>query len=409
MIIKIRVDQIKVGMFIDDFTRDIVGKNGSIKQLLVKNKKTIEIIQSWGIKHVYIDTAKERKNTRARTVQEVQNLINHELHNLAREKPSIAPRAPLKKEIQLARIIQDKAMDKIQHFFNSAEKGLVIDTVDAYKIVAEMEKSITRNQDALLLLMRIKNKDEYTLLHSISVGVLVLAFCKFCGIPHQMKMDLAVSGLLHDLGKTKIPSNILNKPGILTDEEFAIMKKHTEYTEKILQDMSKLPPEAYDIAMHHHERFDGKGYPHGLKGDEISFGSQMVAICDVYDAMISDRCYRSGLDSSDGLKRIYEWSGSHFNKELSYKFIRCIGVYPVGTYVKLENNLIGVVVESTENILQPVVRVFFNDQKKVAISEEDLNLSEMGVSIINYESPDKWQDRNQFVITDNFEQNTTTC
>jgi len=267
-----------------------------------------------------------------------------------------------------------------------------------------MEQSVARNQDALILLTRIKDKDEYTLMHSISVGTLVLAFCKYCRIPYEMTMNLAVGALFHDLGKTRIPYSILNKPGKLSEAEFNIMKKHPGYSAKILRNSSGLPLEAYDIALHHHERYDGKGYPHGLQGDEIPFGSQIAAICDVYDAITSNRCYRDGIDSSEGLRQIYEWSGLHFSKDLGHKFIRCIGVYPIGTYVRLENNLIGVVVESTENILQPVVRVFYNDQKKVAVAEKELNLSELGVNIVSYESAEKWKDYNLFIIEDSLEQ-----
>ena len=405
MIKKIDVDDLRVGMFIHDFSREITGKRDSIKQLLVKNTKTIESLKSWGIHEVYIDTAKGRKVTRAKTVHEVQNLIDNELHKLAKEKPVVVPTVSLKEEIQLAKTIKSAAVNVMQRSMQIAKDDMAIEINDAYTVIQEMEQSVARNQDALILLTRIKKKDEYTLMHSISVGTLVLAFCKYCRVPYEMTMNLAVGALFHDLGKTRIPDRILNKPGKLSAKEFDLMKRHPGYSAKLLRNSSGLPLEAYDIALHHHERYDGKGYPHGLQGDEIPFGSQIAAICDVYDAITSNRCYSDGIDSSEGLRQIYEWSGVHFNKELAHKFIRCIGVYPIGTYVRLENNLIAVVVESTENILQPVVRVFYNDQKKVAVSEKELNLSELGVNIVSYESAENWKDYNLFIIKESFEEN----
>ena len=391
MIKRIRVDQLEVGMFIHSITTEMTAAEGSIKQHLLKNKKSIQVIQSWGIQEVYIDTSKD---TRPKTVQEVQHLIDDELHRLAKEAPSIPLKVPLKKEIHIAKSVTREAVDVIQRALGAIKKDAAINVKEAYSLIEKMEQSVTRNQDALILLTRIKKKDEYTLMHSISVGSLVLAFCKFCHVPYDMMLNLAVGALFHDLGKIRIPSSILNKPGRLSDAEYNIMKKHPEYSATILKNASGLPLDAYDIALHHHERFDGTGYPHNLKGGEISFGAQIAAICDVYDAMTSNRCYRKGLDSRDGLRKIYDWSGTHFNKELTFKFIRCIGVYPVGTYVKLENSLIGVVTESTENILQPIVRIFYDDQKKCPISVEDLNLFETGMSIASYESSEKWDSYN---------------
>jgi len=197
MIKKIGVDELKVGMFIHDFIREITGKRDSIKQLLVKNKKTIDVLKSWGIHEVYIDTAKGRKVTRAKTVQEVQSLIDNELHALAKEKPGVVPTVSLKEEIQLAKTIKSAAVNVMQRSLQIAEDDVAIEINDAYTVIQEMEQSVARNQDALILLTRIKDKDEYTLMHSISVGTLVLAFCKYCHVPYEMTMNLAVGALFH--------------------------------------------------------------------------------------------------------------------------------------------------------------------------------------------------------------------
>ena len=390
MIRKIHVDQLKPGIFIHDFNCKMTGENVLINQTLIKSEKAIEIIRSWGIKEVFIDTARGIDIAHTKTVRKMPRSTDKALHKMAVAQPSVSPKIPLKEEIQLARNIKKEAVGIIQRALNSAQEGKPLEAEYAYDLIEKMEESVSRNQDALILLTRIRRKDEYTLMHSISVGSLVLAFCKFCNISHEMTMNLAVGALFHDIGKIKIPLSILNKPGKLTDEEFKIMKRHAEYSAKAMEKAKGLPTEAHDMAMHHHERFDGSGYPDGLKGDEIQFGSQMAAICDVYDAITSVRCYKDGIDSVTGLKKLYKWSDYHFNKELTFKFIHCIGVYPIGSCVKLENNLIGVVIGSTDNVLQPLVRVFYNDQKKADMPIEDLDLSRMGLNVSSYESPDKW-------------------
>jgi HD-GYP domain-containing protein (c-di-GMP phosphodiesterase class II) len=205
-----------------------------------------------------------------------------------------------------------------------------------------------------------------------------------------MTINMATGALLHDIGKLKVQDNILNKPNKLTIEEFTAMKKHSEYSADILRDAKGLPAEAFDIALHHHERNDGNGYPHGLKGDAIDFGSRVTSICDVYNAITSARCYRQGLSRLEGLKKIYEWSDDHFDKELAYKFIQCLGVYPIGTYIRLENELSGVVTGSTDNVLQPVVRLFYNNKNKTPIKIQEIDLSRRGINIAGYDSPQNW-------------------
>ncbi len=391
MIKKIKVEQLRPGIFVHDFNCDWAGENVFINQALIKSDKAIEIIRSWGIKEVYIDTERGIDVKRARTAQEVRQRTDTNLKRMAhtREK-NITPTVPLKEEIQIAKKIKKKAVDIMQQTMHSVQEGKQVDVDRAYQLVESMGASISRNQDALIMLTRIRKKDEYTLMHSISVSSLVLAFCNSCRLPYDMTIKMATGALLHDIGKLQVPVTILNKPGKLNPEEFAIMKKHSAYSAEILKTTKGLPDEAFDIALHHHERYDGTGYPDGQKGEEIDFGSRVTSICDVYDAITSARCYRQGLDRVSGLRKLYEWSDYHFDKELTFEFIHCIGVYPIGTYVRLENELSGVVTASTENVLQPVVRLFYNNKNKKPMKIQEIDLSRLGINIAGYDSPKKW-------------------
>lgn len=402
MIKKIKIEQLRPGVFVHDFNCDWAGENIFISKTLIKTQEAVDIIRSWGIKEVYIDTDRGFDVESARAADAVQQETDKNLHNLAvKKEPVPSPAISLQEEIQTARRISNEAFDTIQQAMQAVQEGKQIDVESTFRLVDKMKRSISRNKDALLLLTRIRKKDEYTLAHSVSVSSLMLAFCHFCEMPHEMTMDLATGALLHDIGKTRIPSRILNKPGKLSLDEFDIMKRHAEYSAEILEETAELPPEAYEIALHHHERYDGTGYPHGLKARTIEFSSRMTAICDVYDAITSVRCYKKGLGRVEGLRKLYEWSDHHFDKELTYKFIQSIGVYPIGTCVRLEDELTAVVIGSTENVLQPVVRVFYDDKKGESMEVREMDLSVDGINVASYDPPETWSSKKKDIFRKN--------
>jgi len=214
--------------------------------------------------------------------------------------------------------------------------------------------------------------------------------CHYCEIPEHQTLDLAVGALFHDIGKTLVPQDILNKPGKLTEEEFCEIQRHVEHSVNVLSEAKGLPLECYDIALHHHERYDGKGYPNGLKKDQISYGSQLTCICDVFDAITSERCYKPAVDTVVGLHRIYEGSGIFFSKEITHDFIQCVGVYPIGTCVLLDDGRNGVVVGSTENMMRPMIQVFYDEKKKERIKSLKVDLTKTEDVIVSYVDPKKF-------------------
>nr|MBF0222357.1 HD-GYP domain-containing protein [Desulfobulbaceae bacterium] len=390
MIKKITINQLRPGIFVHDFNCDKSTSNRILNPTLIKDAKIIEILRSWGIKEVYIDTERGLDVEKAKSQHEVNAEIESAFHKLAQKHPESSRSVPLKEELAVAKNIKTKATSVIENAMSAVRAGKPLDVDSAVELVDEMDRSLARNKDALVLLTRIRQKDEYTLMHSISVGAYVLNFCNLNKLPHDRTIALAIGALFHDIGKTKIPLAILNKPGKLTDAEFDEMKRHSLYSAEVLRSAKDLPDEAYDMGLHHHERYDGTGYPHGLKGEAISYGSQLCAIADVYDALTSDRCYKVGIDRIEGLRKLYEWSDYHFNKELTYEFIRGIGVYPIGTCVKLESGRIGVVIGSTESADQPVVRLFYDENKQMPLLVHDLDLLHSEDRVSMYEDAAKW-------------------
>jgi putative nucleotidyltransferase with HDIG domain len=255
-----------------------------------------------------------------------------------------------------------------------------------------MHASAMRNPGALISLGRIKQADTYTFEHSVSICALLMSFCQALGMDAATVEEAGMGGLLHDIGKMKIPNEILNKPGKLTEDEFAIMKSHAALSRDILSEVPGISTMVIQIAGEHHEKVAGGGYPLGLAGEAISQIGRMTAIVDVYDALTSTRVYRKGQEPTLVMKRLLEWSGSHLDHELVQRFIRTLGIYPVGSLVRLSGGRLAVVTEQGENLLKPIVRVVFDTTRKVRLQPRDLDLARPGgEEIQDYEHPATWK------------------
>lgn len=377
MIKKVKVKYLKIGVYVHDFNCDWNGCSLYIEPGHIKSDSTVEILKKWGIEEVSIDTDKGLDIDLSSASGKVN--IDNVFECVKKLK---RPNVKINEEIIVANQISEEAISYIKESCELVSKGSDIEIANSYKIAKKMKDSIKRNRDALALLSRIRKKDQYTLYHSVSVSALVLNMCQYYDVPERESLDMAVGALFHDIGKSSISEKILNKPGKLTSNEFAIMKKHAEYSMDILSKTKGLPLECYDIALHHHERYDGSGYPHGLKGDDIGFAAQLTSICDVFDAVTSERCYKSGMDTVMGLRLVYEGCESHFRKKLAHDFIQCIGVFPVGTCVTLSDGRNGVVVGSTDDIMKPIVRII--NAGKDEICDDTIDLTVSSVRIVNY-------------------------
>jgi putative nucleotidyltransferase with HDIG domain len=275
--------------------------------------------------------------------------------------------------------------------FNEARMGNALQIGDAATLVDEINQSISRNSGALLSLAKLKNKDDYTYLHSVAVCVLMLALGRQLGVTGETLKSLGMAGLLHDVGKAAIPDEVLNKPGRLTDEEFDVVKSHSVKGWEILKGSYGVDDIVLDVCLHHHERVDGTGYPHKLPASELTLFVKMGAVCDVYDAITSDRCYKRGWEPAEALRKMAEWKGSHFDEAVFQAFIKTVGIYPVGTLVKLKSGRLGAVTDQSEkSLLTPKVKVFFSSRLNEPIFMEIVDLALGKDSIEGAENPATW-------------------
>ena len=267
------------------------------------------------------------------------------------------------KELKIARKLHSKTRTYIDTALEDVRLGQAVNTSEAKEIVSEIANSITRSPHALVWLTNMKERDEYTSVHSMNVCVLAVSFGRSLGMEKTQLELLGLGGLLHDLGKMKVPLEILNKPSKLTFEEFEVMKTHPMEGYKMLKEKGDLPSEVLDIVKHHHERRNGKGYPSQLNGDEINNMTRIIAIVDVYDAITSDRCYHDAISPYDALKNMYEWINEDFDKEMVEQFIKCLGIYPIGCVVELNMGHVGIVVSASEKSkLRPIVMLVQNSK-----------------------------------------------
>lgn len=368
---------------------------------LVKGREDIEALRRSGVAFVWIDTERgvdvgDEAGQRVVVVDDIR--IDEDSGAQAAEMPEetlaqATPRHSTREEMLRARNIFSRSKPLLQSIFANARLGKAVDIAQARELLDEISESLQRNPWALLSIVRLKTADDYTYLHSAAVGALMIALSRELGLAREQEMAAGLAGMLHDIGKASIPNEILNKPQSLTEAEFSLIKTHPSRGHELLLAMGRPDSRALDVCLHHHERLDGTGYPEGLSGDRISRICRMASICDIYDATTSNRPYKSGWDPAESLRRMARWTNAHIDQQVFHHFVKCIGIYPIGSFVRLESGRLGVVVDQTPaSLLHPTVKAVFCSRREAFIPPEVVVLSEPACNdrIVGLERPDRW-------------------
>jgi HD-GYP domain-containing protein (c-di-GMP phosphodiesterase class II) len=395
MLKRISVQQLTVGMHLKEFCGSWMEHPFWRSGFVITDPKDIKTILASSIREVWIDCSKGLDVAPGDTaVSELESeaQVDAELLVAAVETRDVA-RVSASVELARAAKICAKSKQAVVSMFQEARMGKAVDAAGAQRLVEEISDSITRNPGALISLARLKTADDYTYMHSVAVCALMVALSKQLKLDEGQTRAAGVAGLLHDLGKAAMPMEVLNKPGKLTDAEFSIIKSHPEEGYKMLLGGTGISEMTLDVCLHHHEKIDGSGYPKRLKGDEISLYAKMGAVCDVYDAITSNRPYKAGWDPAESLRKMAEWTNGHFEPVVFQAFVKSLGIYPVGSLVKLNTGRLGIVVEQGEkSLLTPFVKVFFSTKSNARVKPEVVDLSRPGCQekIVGREDPAKW-------------------
>ncbi|WP_227816069.1 HD-GYP domain-containing protein [Nitrogeniibacter aestuarii] len=382
MIKEIHTSQLRLGMYLHKLGVSWFKHPFVQNAFLLESADDLRTIRDHGIEKVWIDTDKgadlAAESPASATPRSDPPRPTPEAVAPA-EAPAPAPAAvkkpSMQAEVAQARKLCSMAKNEIASMFNDARMGKVVKAGDAMPLVEEISASVFRHPSALISVARIKTHDEYTFMHSVAVCALMVALARQLNLDPHLVKEAGIGGLMHDLGKAVMPLEVLNKPGKLTDDEYSIMKLHPEAGWKMLHDSGEATQGTLDIALHHHEKVDGTGYPKGLKGDQISLLSRMGAVCDVYDAVTSNRPYKQGWDPAESIKRMASWKG-HFDETIFKAFVRSIGIYPIGALVRTKTDKLGVVIEQNEvSMLKPKIRVFFSARSNAPIEQKVFDLA----------------------------------
>lgn len=366
-------------------------------QFLLDDPADLASLHASNIREVWIDTARgldvASGNTAVQTRDEVEREIDAALATVAESRAAPATH-DLHAEIDRARRLVRDARPAVISMFNEARLGKAVDMEGATALVNRIRGAMTRSPAAMLSVARLKRADEYTFMHSVAVSGLMIALAQQLRMSDEDVVTAGQAGLLHDMGKAKIPEAILNKPAKLTDEEMDVMRRHPQIGYDMLRTAGNVSEPVLDVVLHHHERIDGRGYPGNQPNERISTLAKMGAICDVYDAVTSARAYKPGWDPAEAVRRMAEWSSTHFDPTLFQAFVKTVGIYPIGSLVKMESGRLGVVVDQHDgSLLKPKVKVFYSTRSQLRIAPEVLDLSKPGAQdhIVGRENPTTWK------------------
>lgn len=385
--------QVRLGMFIQELKGAWIDHPFWHNAFKLEDPSDLKKLQVSVIKEVVIDTSKGLDVLE----QNVQEEALEQVASVEEPSPEIKPvvkttRVSAAEEQENAKRVIKSSKKAVASMFHEVRMGKAVNAEAALQLVDDIASSVARNEGALISLVRLKNKDDYTYMHSVAVCALMIALANELGLSEAQTKQAGMAGLLHDIGKAGIPIEVLNKPGALTDEEFTTVKLHPERGHAMLVQANITDEVVLDVVLHHHEKVNGMGYPNKLKADEISLFAKMGAVCDVYDAVTSNRPYKDGWEPGVSLHRMAQWS-EHFDDSVFKAFVKSVGIYPIGSMVKLKSGRLAVVIDqSPKSLLTPVLKVFFSTKSNSHIPVEVLDLSKPYArdSIVGHEDPVVW-------------------
>lgn len=374
--LKIPTELLEIGMYISELDKPWIETPFIFQGFLITNEEELDQLHQH-CEYAIVDREKSQ-------IIIPQSLIEQSKQvKPAREyiEPGSSPyQVTFEEEFPKAKHVYEEMQVLVEGVFKDVRIGRAIKNTEVRKHIQFTIDSITRNPDAMMLMTNIKAIDEHMVIHAMNVCIITLVFARFLGIESNKMQELGMGALLHDIGEIRLPQEILNKPGDLSPEERATVQKHTAYGVSILSHVDNISDIVLDIVSHHHERVNRTGYPEKLSGQEISEFAKIVGIIDTYDSLTSPSPYKNYLTNNAALKSMYDWRGTLFDEILVEKFIKCLGVYPIGSTLELNSGEIGIVIStSPQSRLLPTLLLVKDASNKFYDPPKIINLGQFKV------------------------------
>ncbi|MBI5785512.1 MAG: HD-GYP domain-containing protein [Rhodocyclales bacterium] len=389
MLKRIPVGDLRVGMHLHELAGAWLDHPFWRSSFRIDDAQILQKILASGICEAWIDTAKGLDVAGGVTEAEAVAAVELDLQSSAAEAAPAA-RSSTEEEVTRAREVCMRAVAEVGGLFREARMGKAIQPETLLPVATKIAASVERNPGVFSALLRLRQQDTYTYMHSVSVGALMIGLGRQLGLASDQLPELGLAGLLHDIGKVGVDLELLNKKDRLSEAEFDRLREHAAYGHRLLA-KGNASEIALIVARHHHERADGSGYPDRLAGDRISLYARMAAVCDVYDATTSDRPYKDAWQPAHALRKMAEWSRSQYDTRVFHAFVRTVGIYPIGTLVRLKSGFLGVVLDQNEAaLLAPRVKVFYATERGHRVPAKVVDLAREGDEILSHEDPNVW-------------------
>ena len=372
---KVPVAELQFGMYVWELDRPWTETPFMFQGFVLKSPQQLEALRKY-CKHVYIDTEKADNAAPQAKLPSGAGPLAADLPGTGK----VVHREPssVEGEWPAARAALKEGQSAVAALFEAVRVGKVLEAGEARTAVGNMTASMLRNPDALMLFAAMRERGGYQLERALDVSVYMIAFARFLGMEEEDVERAGLVGLLQDIGMLQLPSEMLQKPGRLEPAEFKVVQGHVERASKVLAGAVGLPADVARLAAQHHERYEGTGYPQGLRGGAIGVIGAMAGIVDTFDALTVKRPYAEPLSPSNALNLLFRMRGKSFHPVLVEQFIRCIGYFPVGSVVELNSGEIGVVVsQNVEQRLQPRVMVVRDAAGQPLRPQKLLNLAKL--------------------------------
>ncbi|MET0335322.1 MAG: HD-GYP domain-containing protein [Rhizobacter sp.] len=398
MIKRVSVSQLRPGMHLQRLEGNWLD-HPFWRRSFVLGPAELTAIHNAGIAHAWIDPGKgldaEEERQEALTAD---NLVRLEEPEVSTIEMPVLPEPTMPMELATPEVSEMaleeatrlclNATSVLKKVFADIRLGRALDSEECNSTVRQVVEHVMDDPAALILVARLKNHDDYSHMHSVAVCALMVALARQLGLDRERMCEAGLAGLLHDVGKVLVPVDILNKPGPLTAEEYALVRTHVKQGYELLFTSGSRNDMVLDVCLHHHERMDGSGYPFGLKGKDLSLFAKMAAVCDVYDALTSKRPHRERMEPSTAL-RLMASHQNQFDSGVLQTFVKTVGIYPVGSLVRLHSSHVAIVVgQDVNDLLRPRVQLFYSLRTASPVDRSYVALAEANDSITSLETPE---------------------